>query len=160
MRPLALVFVAFLGAASAWPQGAAPPSLHPAAAAAPLDVAALAATVRARETAFAKTMADRDHTAFTTFVSEEAVFVGRTVRRGRKAVAEGWKPFFEGPRAPFAWAPELVEVIDSGTLALSSGPVFDPDGRRTGTFHSTWRLEPDGVWRIVLDIGCPPCECR
>jgi ketosteroid isomerase-like protein len=116
--------------------------------------------VRAREAAFAKTMADRDHAAFTTFVSEEAVFVGRTARRGRKAVAEGWKPFFEGPRAPFAWAPELVEVIESGTLALSSGPVFDPDGKRTGTFHSTWRLEPDGVWRIVLDIGCPPCECR
>jgi len=155
MRTLAVALVAFGVAAAAWlEQPAAPsPSRSP-------DTATLAAAVRAREAAFAKTLADRDHAAFTSFVSEEAVFVGRTVRRGRKAVAEGWKPFFEGPKAPFAWAPELVEVIDSGTLALSSGPVFDPDGKRTGTFHSTWRLEADGVWRIVLDVGCPPCECR
>lgn len=112
--------------------------------------------VRARESAFAKTMADRDHAAFTRFLSEEAVFLGRTPLRGKAAVAAAWKAFFEGPQAPFAWEPENVEVIGSGTLALTRGPVFE-NGRRTGTFVSTWRLEPDGVWRIVLDTGCPPC---
>ncbi len=114
--------------------------------------------VREREVAFAKTMADRDHAAFTSFVSEEAIFMGRTVLRGRAAVAEGWKRFFEGPKAPFSWEPERVEVVDSGTLAISSGPVRDPEGNRTGTFNSTWRREADGQWRIVLDIGCPPCQ--
>jgi hypothetical protein len=74
-------------------------------------------------------------------------------------VAEGWKAYFEGPRAPFSWDPERVEVIDSGTLAVSSGPVRDPEGLRVGTFNSTWRLEPDGQWRVVIDIGCPPCPC-
>jgi len=131
--------------------------LVPIASAEPVE--ALAATVRAREVAFAKTMADRDHGAFAAFVSEEAVFVGRTVLRGRHAVAEGWKAYFEGPRAPFSWAPERVEVVDSGTLALSTGPVFDPEGERTGTYNSTWRLEKDGEWRVVLDNGCPPCRC-
>jgi ketosteroid isomerase-like protein len=115
----------------------------------------LAAQVRAREVAFARTMADRDHAAFVTFVSEEALFLGATVLRGREAVAEGWKPFFEGPEAPFSWEPERVEVIDSGTLAISSGPVRNPDGERVGTFNSTWRLEEDGEWRVVLDMGCP-----
>ncbi len=119
----------------------------------------LAAQVRAREQAFAKTMADRDLAAFAGFVSEEAVFVGRTVRRGRQEVAEGWKPYFEGPRAPFSWQPETVEVLDSGTLALSRGPVFDEQGKRSGTFTSTWRRERDGEWRVVLDSGCPPCTC-
>jgi ketosteroid isomerase-like protein len=119
----------------------------------------LAQQVRASETAFAKTMADRDHAAFTAFVSEQAVFLGRTVRRGRTDVAAGWKAYFEGPQAPFSWAPERVEVIGDGTLALSTGPVFDPDGKRTGTFVTTWRLEPDGQWRVVLDAGCPPCAC-
>ena len=113
--------------------------------------------VRDRELAFAKTMADRDHAAFASFVSEEAIFVGRTVFRGRAAVAEGWKRLFEGAQAPFSWEPERVEVTDSGTLAISSGPVRDPAGNRTGTFVSTWRREADGQWRIVLDIGCPPC---
>jgi len=119
---------------------------------------ALAAQVRTREIAFAKTMADRDHTAFAIFVSEEALFLGATVLRGRDAVAEGWKPFFEDATAPFSWEPERVEVIDSGTLAVSTGPVRNPQGERVGTFNSTWRLEADGQWRVVLDVGCPPCR--
>jgi len=119
----------------------------------------LQARVRAREVAFAKTMADRDHAAFATFVSEEALFFGRNLLRGRAAVAEGWTPFFAGERAPFSWTPERVAVVDSGTLAVSSGPVLDPDGKRVGTFNSTWRVEDDGEWRVVIDIGCPDCEC-
>lgn len=117
--------------------------------------------VRAAERAFAKTMADRDHAAFVTFLAEDAIFLGpNEVLRGRKAVAEGWKKFFDGKQAPFAWEPERVEVIDSGTLALSTGPVTDPSGKRVGTFTSTWRREADGRWRVVLDGGCPPCRCQ
>jgi ketosteroid isomerase-like protein len=122
-------------------------------------VETIGAKVRAREIAFAKAMADRDLGAFATFVSEEAVFVGRTALRGREAVVEGWKAYFEGTKAPFSWQPERVEVVSSGTLALSTGPVFDPEGQRVGTFNSTWRLEKDGEWRVVLDNGCPPCRC-
>lgn len=118
-----------------------------------------AAQVRAAETAFAKSMADRDHAAFVSHLAEEAIFFSRQVLRGRAAVADGWKRFFETKEAPFSWEPEKVEVLDSGTLALSSGPVFDPSGKRTGTFNSVWRLEPDGRWRIVFDNGCPPCDC-
>jgi ketosteroid isomerase-like protein len=122
------------------------------------DTEALAAKVRAREEGFAKTMADRDHAAFAAFVADEAVFLSPTTAlRGRAAVAEGWKRFFDGPKAPFSWRPDRVHVIDSGTLALSTGPVFAPDGARAGTFTSTWRLEKDGEWRVVLDSGCPPC---
>jgi ketosteroid isomerase-like protein len=133
--------------------------LAPAATARAADTEALAATVRAREEAFAKTMAGRDHAAFATFVADEAVFLGRTELRGRAAVAAGWKPYFEGKEPPFSWRPERVHVVDSGTLAVSQGPVFGPDGARIGTFTSTWRLEKDGEWRVVLDSGCPPCSC-
>lgn len=117
--------------------------------------------VRNTEAAFAKTMADRDHAKFTSFLADETIFFGsKSAIRGKSAVSEAWKRFFEGPKAPFAWAPERVEVVDSGTLAMSSGPVTDPDtGARVGTFNSTWRREADGSWKIVLDIGCPQCEC-
>jgi len=116
--------------------------------------------VRDAERAFAKTMADRDHAAFVAFLAEEAVFLAPDrALRGRQQVADGWKRFFEGPQAPFAWEPERVEVVDSGTLALSTGPVFDPEGKRVGTFNSTWRRESDGKWKILLDNGCPPCLC-
>ena len=92
-------------------------------------------------------------------MAEEALFLGRSVLRGRKAVTEGWKPYFDGGKAPFSWQPDRVEVVDSGTLAFSTGPVLDAEGKRVGTFNSTWRLEKDGEWRVVLDSGCPPCAC-
>ena len=121
--------------------------------------AELQTQVRERERAFAKTMADRDHAAFVSFLADETVFFGKSPLRGKKAVAESWKGFYEGPKAPFSWEPDAVEVLDSGRLALSSGPVQDPDGKRVGTFNSVWRREADGQWRIVFDKGCPPCSC-
>jgi ketosteroid isomerase-like protein len=116
--------------------------------------------VRRAEIAFAKTMADRDHAAFTSFLAEEAVFIGpNRVFRGKSEVAAGWKRFYEGPQAPFSWEPEQVQVVDSGTLAISSGPVRNGSGKRIGTFNSIWRREASGRWEIVIDNGCPPCDC-
>ena len=121
----------------------------------PAGVAQLQQEIRMREQAFAKTMADRNLAAFRSFLSAEAVFVGATTTRGPDEITAAWKRFFDGPQAPFSWQPETVEVLASGTLALSSGPVFDPKGERIGTFNSTWRREADGVWRVVFDKGCP-----
>ncbi len=113
---------------------------------------------RRAETAFAKTMADRDLAAFTKFLAADAIFMANGVpARGPQAIVARWKRFYEGKEAPFSWAPEFVEVLDSGTLATSSGPVRDPSGKRVGTFNSVWRREANGEWKIVLDGGCPPC---
>jgi ketosteroid isomerase-like protein len=126
----------------------------------PPGAAEFAAQLRATEEAFARTMADRDHAAFVSFLAEEAVFFGRSGElRGRDAVAAAWKPLYEGDDAPFSWQPEVATVLDSGTLGLTSGPVFAPDGHRIGTFMSVWRREADGSWKIVFDRGCPDCEC-
>jgi len=116
-----------------------------------------AVQVRKAETAFAATMASRDHAAFGGFVAEEAIFFGRRgPLRGRAAVLEGWRPLFEGPTAPFSWKPEVVEVLASGTFALSSGSVWDPEGKQIGTFNSIWRRDADGRWRVIFDKGCDP----
>ena len=110
------------------------------------------------ERAFAQTMAERDHDAFMAFLSEETVFFsGDMPLRGKQQVSDTWKPYFDGPDAPFSWEPELVVVLDSGTLALSSGPVRNPSGQRVATFNSIWRLEPSGQWRIVFDKGSRDC---
>jgi ketosteroid isomerase-like protein len=115
--------------------------------------------VRRTETAFAKTMTDRDHAAFTKFLADDTIWLGRTVMRGKGQVADSWKRFYEGKEAPFSWEPERVEVNDSGTLGISTGPVRDPAGKRVGTYNSIWRRGPDGKWMIIFDNGCPPCEC-
>jgi ketosteroid isomerase-like protein len=104
-------------------------------------------------------MADRDLKSFSGYVSEEGVFFGgKGPLRGRGAVVEAWKRFFEAKDAPFSWEPEVVEVLGSGSLALTSGPVHDPEGKLIGTFTTIWRHEPDGRWRVVFDKGCPVCE--
>ena len=116
--------------------------------------------VRAAETAFAKSMADRNPAAFAALLADEAVFFGgKGVSRGKAAVAADWKRFFDGAAAPFSWAPAEVEVLASGNLGFTSGPVFDPKGNRIGTFNSVWQRQSDGSWKIVFDKGCPPCEC-
>jgi len=112
------------------------------------------------ERAFAKTMADRDHAAFASFLSDETIFFsGAKALRGKKQVVDAWKPFYDEPAAPFSWQPEVVELLDSGNLALSTGPVRDPQGKVFATFTSIWRLEAPGTWRIIFDKGNVVCDC-
>lgn len=125
----------------------------------PADVESrLVQQVTAAEKGFAQTMADRDLEGFATYVSHEAVFLGRTVLRGRQAVVDGWGPLFEGEAAPFSWRPETVEVLDSENLALSTGPVFDAEGNQISIFTSIWRQEEPGIWRVIFDRGTKYCE--
>ena len=112
------------------------------------------------ERAFARTMADRNFAAFGTFLASDAIFFsGPQPLHGKQEVADAWKRFYERPDAPFSWKPETVEVLESGTLALSSGPVFDPAGKQFATFTSIWRLEAPGTWRIIFDKGNEVCDC-
>jgi ketosteroid isomerase-like protein len=105
-------------------------------------------------------MARRDHAAFTAFLAADAVFVsGARTLRGRSEIAAAWRRFYDAPDAPFSWEPETVEVLDSGTLALSTGPVRDPRGRLVARFTSIWRLEAPGTWRIIFDSGADACDC-
>jgi len=84
---------------------------------APLPASDAKEQVIAAERAFAKTMADRDHTAFAQYVSDEAVFFsGPTPLRGKQAVVDYWARFYSKPNAPFSWEPKEVEVLDSGGL--------------------------------------------
>jgi len=90
--------------------------------------AGLSEQVRRAETAFAKTMADCDHAAFTSFLADEVIFVNANrVLRGAEAVAAAWRPFYDGPQPPFSWEPDQIQVLDSVPLAL-------------------------------FDHGCPPCD--
>jgi ketosteroid isomerase-like protein len=111
------------------------------------------------ERAFAKTMADRDFAAFKSFLADDAIFFsGPAPLRGKERVAAAWPRFYEKPEAPFSWQPEQVQVLESGELALSTGPVRDPKGKLFATFTSIWRREAPGQ-RIIFDKGNDVCDC-
>jgi len=113
--------------------------------------------VFAAERSFARSMASRDLSAFADHISDEAIFfTGPTPFRGRKQVVDGWARFFSGTSAPFSWEPDQVEVLNSGTLALSTGLVRGANGKVIGRFNSIWRLEGPATWRVVFDKGSPP----
>ena len=136
-------------------------TLAAAASAQRLSNAELKKQVADTERAFAATMKARDHAAFTNFLSEAAVFFGGhgEVLRGKEAVAKAWKNLYIKPEAPFSWEPEQVEVVDSGTLAYSGGPVYDAHGKLISRYNSIWRLEAPNTWKIVFDRGSPVCDC-
>lgn len=125
-----------------------------------LTVAEARQQVLATERAFAKTMADRDLMAFGAFIADEAVFFsGSKPLRGKPQIVASWTRYYEAPTAPFSWEPEQVEVLESGLLALSSGPVRDAQGKIIARFTSIWRREAPGTWRIVFDKGSEVCDC-
>jgi ketosteroid isomerase-like protein len=121
--------------------------------------AELTEQVRATEIAFAKTLADRDVKTFANMIAPDVIWLAEVPLRGPAEVLKNWQKFFDAAKPPFSWAPEIVEVQDGGKLALSTGPVFNPEGKRVGTYTSIWRREASGQWRIVFDRGCPACNC-
>jgi ketosteroid isomerase-like protein len=116
--------------------------------------------VIASERAFARTMADRDHQAFADFIAADAVFFsGPKPLHGKQQVVDYWARFYTAPAAPFSWEPREVEVLATGDLALSSGPVRDATGKDIATFTSVWRKEAPNTWRVVFDKGNDVCRC-
>lgn len=154
---MAAWLLAACGAASTGPAAPAADGAASASATAPAaNATVLREQVLAAERAFADTMARRDFAAFGRFVDAEAVFFGNTtVLRGRQAVLDGWQRYFTDRQAPFAWEPDTAEVLDSGTLALTAGPVRDASGQLIARFNSIWRRNADGQWQVIFDKGSP-----
>lgn len=121
--------------------------------------AQLTEQVRATEIAFARTLADRDPKKFTSMIAPDSIWLGAQPLHGPAEILASWQGYFDAKTPPFSWRPEIVEVQEGGKLALSTGPVLDPSGKRVGTYTSIWRREPTGEWKIIFDRGCPACDC-
>lgn len=65
-------------------------------------------------------------------------------------------------RPAFTWEPRTGDIAASGDLGWLTGPVKfpQPDGSvRPGCYFSVWKKQPDGSFRVILDIGVqPPSE--
>ena len=121
--------------------------------------------VRCREIGFSKSVEAQDRETFASFIDPDARFVGGKVDRGRDVITEAWAVFFTDDLPSIKWRPQIVEVLESGNLALSRGPYRIIDENESGeareawgTFNSVWRLDADGEWLVVFDAGSFPDE--
>jgi len=121
--------------------------------------------VRCREIAFSQSVENKDPVAFESFIDADARFVAGSISRGPAEVSSAWSVFFSEDGPSIKWRPQVVEVLDDGSLALSRGPyrliARDPDGNAVehwGTFNSIWRKQEDDTWKVVFDAGNAAAE--
>jgi ketosteroid isomerase-like protein len=124
------------------------------------DEAEAIAAVRCTEIAFSLSVENEDRDAFETLIDEDARFVGGSAIRGRANIIDAWSVFFDKDGPDLIWRPQIIEVLESGDLALSRGPYRlrsrDENGDEVvewGTYNSVWRKNSNGEWHIIFDAG-------
>ena len=110
----------------------------------------------AAERAFSNTSAEKGiRPAFLQWLADDAV-----IFRPRPVNGKAW--YLGRPASParLTWEPTHVELSGDGRLGLSTGPWEvrrgdDPAGDAIafGHFVSMWKMQPDGAWRVVMDVG-------
>ncbi len=80
--------------------------------------------------------------------------------RGHDAIREAVE-YLDEPGVSLAWEPDRADIAASGDLGWTTGryTVVSPsaEGTRTsgGVYVSIWRRQPDGSWKVVMDLGNP-----
>jgi ketosteroid isomerase-like protein len=119
------------------------------------------ATLRAADSLLQLALTARDADRAAAFYAEDAVLlpVAEPIVEGRTAIRDEWRHLFAIPG--YSAAAGLVAAVTSadGTLGYTRGtyasPMLAPDGQEVverGKWVSVWRRDPEGRWRIVVDI--------
>ena len=118
------------------------------------ELAAMADTERA----FAKTATVKGwRDAFLDFFADDAVALGRDVTLAKDGLRKQ-------PSTPFSefelvWEPRLGDVAASADLGWLTGPSTSinhtaKEGKPGhGCYLSIWRKQPNGPWRVFIDVG-------
>lgn len=91
--------------------------------------------------------------AFTAFLAPDAVLLKPQPLPARPLYE---KRADDGTR--LAWEPDFAELAGSGELGWTTGPwrwrrsAAEPPSAH-GHFVSIWRRQPDGAWKVALDLG-------
>src|SRR5512144_757946 len=117
------------------------------------------------DAAWAEAMARGDAEGFRALVAEDAIFAGRTLRRGRDEVWAAWRNFFAEGGPSLRWTPEAGGAAGSGDLAWTTGRSRlerrGADGKPVasdGRYLTVWARDAGGAWRVALDGGLEPAE--
>ena len=120
----------------------------------PRDLAAMADTERA----FAKAATVKGwRDAFLEYFADDALAIGLKATPAKEGL-------LKQPSTPFSefelvWEPRLGDVAASGDLGWLTGPSVATNHTvkdakpRYGCYLSLWRKQPDGQWRVLIDVG-------
>ncbi|MGK7312988.1 MAG: YybH family protein [Candidatus Longimicrobiales bacterium M2_2A_002] len=113
--------------------------------------------------AFAADVAESGADAWAAWFAEDGAMIqeGTGEVRGRAAIRET-VAYLDRPGVSLTWQPDRADLAASGDLGWTTGsytfrPAPDgPPGR--GRYVSIWKRQPDGSWRVVMDLGVPVAD--
>jgi ketosteroid isomerase-like protein len=89
---------------------------------------------------------------------------------GPSAIRAEMEPVFKDSTFSLRWHPTKAELMIPGVIGYTVGrwerSRKNKEGtwmKSTGTYSTTWKKQPDGSWKIVLDSGVsdgPPVESK
>lgn len=112
------------------------------------------------EARFAKDVAQRGGKAFADWFATDGVSMSNGAKPsiGREAIAGSatWSP----QQYQLTWTPTDALMGPSGDMGYTwghyEGHSIDVNGNpvtTSGRYTTVWRRQPDGVWKVVLDVG-------
>lgn len=117
---------------------------------------------------FAKATAEKGIEGWVSYFAEDGMQVTPEGNiRGHAAIREYMGPAFANPDFALAWKPTAADISQSGDLGYTTG-TYESHGKdaqgkavvRTGRYVTIWKKQPDGKWRVVVDIGNPDAPPR
>ena len=118
-------------------------------------------TLHQLEADFMKAAAERGAEGYMSYYADDAVEVpnGAEAIHGKANIAKTMS-FLNDKNNQLTWTPVDAGISISGDLGWTSGTYEfrskDRDGKvkvEYGKYTSIWKKQPDGNWKIVLDMG-------
>jgi len=118
-------------------------------------------TLRQLEADFMKAAAERGAEGYMSYYADDAIEVpnGADAIHGKANIAKTMA-FLNDKNNRLTWTPTDAGISLSGDLGWTTGTYEfrskDKDGKvkvEHGKYSSIWKKQPDGNWRVVLDMG-------
>ena len=118
-------------------------------------------TLKRLEGEFMRAAAERGSQGYMSYYADDAVEVpnGAAIIHGKVEIAKGMG-FLDDKNNQLIWTPVGADSSASGDLGYTYGNYEfhskDKDGKPSveyGKYTSIWKLQQDGSWKVVLDMG-------
>ena len=118
-------------------------------------------TLKQLEGEFMKAAAEKGVAGYMAYYADEAVELpnNNPIIRGKVNIAPGMS-FLDNKENQLLWTPVGGEVSNSGDLGYTYGNFEfhskDKEGKQRiqyGKYTSIWKMQKDGSWKVVLDMG-------